>query len=201
MLTFLLFILLILVVTHFIRSVRLERKNNSISSENTPPAGTPPAAVSTIVQAQRRKVTLSPAAELAEMDVDKALRGLSVPRYFVFRDLIVPSYSRDLSLTQIDHVVVSQYGIFCIETKSHHGAVYGYSRSVKVDGVVEDMTPSGVVRKINNHDQSVYDLATVEVLAKKLAHAATFRETLRDRHATEVRAYVDARVAATLRYS
>jgi len=68
-------------------------------------------------------------AEFAEDTVDGALRQLQEGRYFVFRDLIIPSASKSMSLTQIDHVVVSQKGIFCIETKSNHGNIYGFTRS------------------------------------------------------------------------
>lgn len=189
---------------------------------------------------------------MAEDEVESALRGLNEPRYFVFRDLIIPSYSRDLSLTQIDHVVVSRYGIFCIETKSHHGDIYGYSRTgswkqylhnkeynfnspfrqnghhvralevllgqnlrapvhsyiafpnatkVVVDGAIEDMSPYGVVSKINNHTEVIYDPPAIERIAKTLAHAATYRDELRDRHAEEVREYVEAKVSHTLKLS
>lgn len=37
---------------------------------------------------------------------------------------MLPS-SGNLSLTQIDHIVVSNYGIFCIETKSYWGWIFG----------------------------------------------------------------------------
>lgn len=189
---------------------------------------------------------------MAEDEVESALRGLNEPRYFVFRDLIIPSYSRDLSLTQIDHVVVSRYGIFCIETKSHHGDIYGYSRTgswkqylhnkeynfnspfrqnghhvraleallgqnlrapvhsyiafpnaakVVVDGRADDMSPFGVVSKINNHTQVIYDPPAIERIAKILAHAATYRDELRDPHAKEVREYIEAKVSRILKLS
>ena len=68
-------------------------------------------------------------AEHAEAAVDKALRHLDEGRYFVFRDLIIPSSSKKLRLTQIDHVLVSRMGIFCIETKSTRGNIYGFTRN------------------------------------------------------------------------
>jgi hypothetical protein len=191
--------------------------------------------------------------EKAEIDVDTALRGLNENRYFVFRDLIIPSSYSGLSFTQIDHVVVSRHGIFCIETKSTKGNIYGYSRQEKwkqylndgsifslnspfrqnyhhvkslelllkgilrapvhsyvafpyahkvvVDNIVEDMSTVGVVSKINKHTQPIYDAASIEKIAKVLAHEATFREELRSPHREEVRAYVESRVTASLKYS
>lgn len=44
--------------------------------------------------------------------------------YAVLSDLLVP-YSGRIGSSQIDHVVVSVYGIFCIETKSHVGWILG----------------------------------------------------------------------------
>lgn len=192
--------------------------------------------------------------DIAENNVDWALRQLNERRYFVFRDLIIPSSSKSLSLTQIDHVVVSQKGIFCIETKSHQGNIYGFTRSehwkqylgksgkpfdinspyrqnkhhvsslerllagnlrapvhsylafpnahkVVVDSKQEDMTLDGVVAKINHHTSSVYDLDEVERIAKLLAHAGTFREQLRDKHADEVRAFIDAKVSGHIKHA
>lgn len=49
--------------------------------------------------------------------------------YIIFGDLIIPSISKDIPSTQIDHIIVSQYGIFCLETKSHQGSIYGNYRS------------------------------------------------------------------------
>ncbi|MBC7565164.1 NERD domain-containing protein [Candidatus Saccharibacteria bacterium] len=82
-----------------------------------------------ISEAARSKVMYGDSAERAEIDVDYALRKLNYKHYVVFGDLIIPSGMKNPSLTQIDHVVVSIYGIFCIETKSNHGTIYGNSRS------------------------------------------------------------------------
>lgn len=44
--------------------------------------------------------------------------------YKILDNLLLPS-SGNLSATQIDHVVVSNYGIFCIETKAYKGWIFG----------------------------------------------------------------------------
>jgi len=213
---------------------------------------TPQAPVAAITVHHHPKVKITNY-EKAEIDVDTALRGLKENRYFVFRDLIIPSSYSKLSFTQIDHVVVSRHGIFCIETKSNKGNIYGFSRAEKwkqylgqgdihslnspfrqnyhhvrslelllkkhlrapvhsyiafpyahkvvVDSIVEDMSTVGVVAKINKHTHPVYDSSSIEIIAKILAHEATFREQLRSPHRDEVRAYVDSKVTASLKYS
>lgn len=52
-------------------------------------------------------------------------RLLSKDGYIIFGDLIIPSVSKTIPSTQIDHVIISSYGIFCLETKSHQGNIYG----------------------------------------------------------------------------
>jgi hypothetical protein len=66
--------------------------------------------------------------ELCEQAVTDALRSLDMKSYVVFENLILPS-TGNTSLTEIDQVVISPYGIFCIETKSHQGSIYGYTKS------------------------------------------------------------------------
>ena len=46
--------------------------------------------------------------------------------YFVLHDLTIPVQGRT---TQIDHVVVSPYGIFVIETKNYKGWIFGTDQS------------------------------------------------------------------------
>ncbi len=58
---------------------------------------------------------------IGENRVSHKLRAL--PRqYRVINNLIIPGYR---STTQIDHVVVSPYGIFVIETKNYSGWIFG----------------------------------------------------------------------------
>ena len=59
-----------------------------------------------------------------EKFVTKKLLQLDAAHYKVLNDLLLPSNGR-LDTTQIDHVVVSNYGIFCIETKAYQGWIFG----------------------------------------------------------------------------
>lgn len=62
-----------------------------------------------------------------EQKVQAVLCSLGA-EYHVFNDFIIPT--KNGSTTQIDHCVVSKYGIFVIETKSHKGvAIYGYENA------------------------------------------------------------------------
>ena len=42
--------------------------------------------------------------------------------YYVFKDVIL---KKKIGTTQIDHIVVSKYGVFAIETKNYRGEIYG----------------------------------------------------------------------------
>ena len=46
--------------------------------------------------------------------------------YRIFNDIYIQREGRS---TQIDHVVVSPYGVFCIETKNYSGLIYGGTHS------------------------------------------------------------------------
>lgn len=49
--------------------------------------------------------------------------------YFIFQNVILPSAYTKMPYTEIDHIIVSPFGIFCVETKSHKGSIYGNKAS------------------------------------------------------------------------
>jgi hypothetical protein len=61
---------------------------------------------------------------IGERFVNKKLFQLDQARYKFLDNLLLPSRGH-LKNTQIDHVVVSDYGIFCIETKAYKGWIFG----------------------------------------------------------------------------
>jgi len=63
--------------------------------------------------------------EAGEMVVSYFLNKLDRSKYFVINDIILKLNDRT---TQIDHIVVSCYGIFVIETKNWKGSIYGGSK-------------------------------------------------------------------------
>ena len=60
--------------------------------------------------------------KMGEFNVSVVLATLPKDEYQVINDIIIPS---KYGTTQIDHVVVSIYGIFVIETKNYKGLIYG----------------------------------------------------------------------------
>ncbi|WP_240252851.1 NERD domain-containing protein [Ferdinandcohnia quinoae] len=64
---------------------------------------------------------------LGEASVRIYLNKLDPEQYKVFNDVLIPLKNRKAS--QIDHVVVSAFGIFVIETKNYKGWIYGDSKS------------------------------------------------------------------------
>ena len=60
--------------------------------------------------------------KIGEIEVSSELRTLPSDKYEVIDDLL---YLNNNRTHQIDHVVVSNYGIFIIETKNYSGSVYG----------------------------------------------------------------------------
>lgn len=65
---------------------------------------------------------------LGEKTVSAYLRNLPKDEYSVLTDLIL---STETGTTQIDHVVVSLYGVFVIEVKNYKGWIFGSEKSAQ----------------------------------------------------------------------
>ena len=63
-----------------------------------------------------------------EEEVQRILSRLPRTEYVVLNDVLLPTGT---GTTQIDHVVVSLYGIFVIESKNYKGSIYGTRTSEK----------------------------------------------------------------------
>lgn len=59
---------------------------------------------------------------IGENYISRLLSKLPVNDYTIFNDLLIPYGNRT---SQIDHVVVSPYGVFVIETKNFRGWIFG----------------------------------------------------------------------------
>lgn len=53
------------------------------------------------------------------------LRRLDSATYRVINDVLLPHHKRPSETTQVDHIVVSKFGVFVIETKNWGGLIYG----------------------------------------------------------------------------
>lgn len=63
-----------------------------------------------------------------EKYIAEALMDLNQKEYRVFNNLVLPSHGKT-DVSQIDHVVVSRYGIFCIETKGYKAWIFGKAKA------------------------------------------------------------------------
>lgn len=63
---------------------------------------------------------------VGENIVSRRLTKLPHDKYYILNDLLLPS---NYGTTQIDHVVVSVYGVFVIETKNYSGIITGGEES------------------------------------------------------------------------
>lgn len=61
--------------------------------------------------------------KLGERSVRLELGRLDPEKYFVLNDIYIPNEKGNTA--QIDHVLVSPYGVFVIETKNYSGWIYG----------------------------------------------------------------------------
>ena len=63
-----------------------------------------------------------------EVTVNHLLKKLNSNEYIIINDFILPN-DGNTKTTQIDHAVISLYGIFSIETKNYKGQIYGNTYS------------------------------------------------------------------------
>lgn len=69
--------------------------------------------------------------DIGELVAAKFLNNLDENDYKVIHDIKINNPTRHTKTSQIDHLVVSKYGIFAVETKAYKGKIYGkeYSRN------------------------------------------------------------------------
>ena len=70
----------------------------------------------------RNENSISNKGERGERRISEIMRNSLPQEYIVFDDLM---FENGKHTTQIDHIIVSPYGIFVIETKNYSGAIYG----------------------------------------------------------------------------
>lgn len=57
------------------------------------------------------------------------LKKLDKEKYTTIHNILLPSSTGNTTYTQIDHIIISVYGIFCIETKEYRGKIYGSEKA------------------------------------------------------------------------
>ena len=99
---------------------------------------------------------------IGEKRVTNNLNKLPSDKYFVFNDIMIPSRN---GTSQIDHVVVSQYGAFAIETKNYDGWIYGNANDKNWTQVLNKNTkhrfPNPLIQNYG-HVKALEDLLSVK---------------------------------------
>lgn len=62
---------------------------------------------------------------MGESAVKIKLNSLDKEKYRIINNLVLENKQGNTKTTQIDHLVVSRYGIFSVETKNYKGWIYG----------------------------------------------------------------------------
>ncbi|TSA44811.1 NERD domain-containing protein [bacterium] len=99
-----------------------------------------------------------------ERFVSRKLHQLDADHYKILNDLLLPSNGH-LDTTQIDHIVVSNYGIFCIETKAYEGWIFG------------DASQEYWIQVIYRHKERFYN-----PLRQNYAHVKAVEELVRSKY-------------------
>ena len=63
--------------------------------------------------------------QIGELATAVTIKNLDRDKYIKLHDIKLKNPSDNTKTTQIDHIVISCYGIFCIETKGYKGKIYG----------------------------------------------------------------------------
>ena len=63
--------------------------------------------------------------DMGEISVAIKLKDLDKKKYVKLHDIKITNPSQKTKISQIDHLIISTYGIFCIETKAYKGKIYG----------------------------------------------------------------------------
>ncbi len=89
---------------------------------------------STVISPKIKKGVVKVKGNIGEEKVAWILKGLNPNDFIVLNDVMLQRNvvkENELRTTQIDHIVVSVYGIFVIETKNYSGKIYGHEKSEK----------------------------------------------------------------------
>ncbi|EGC82600.1 NERD domain-containing protein [Anaerococcus prevotii] len=67
--------------------------------------------------------------DIGELAVAVVLKDVDKEKYKILHDLKIENPKALTKTSQIDHIIVSTFGIFCIETKGYKGKIYGKETS------------------------------------------------------------------------
>lgn len=110
--------------------------------------------------------------QVGELKINQMLNTLSRSEYTSFHNLYIPSPSnKKRPFSEVDHIVVSRYGVFVIETKSYTGEIDA-KREWKNWYYSHDRI--GFENPINQNKRHVYDLKKFLSLNSSHLHSLVF---------------------------
>ncbi len=97
---------------------------------------------------------------IGEAVVNSRIRQLDPQVYHLISDVMLPTPE---GTTQIDHVIVSRYGIFVLETKAYKGWIYGDEREPQwTQGIYRHKSRfQNPLRQNYKHTKTLADLTTI----------------------------------------
>jgi hypothetical protein len=95
---------------------------------------------------------------IGEMVVNNQLKKLDPNNYIILKDVLLTK--RDGKTTQVDHIVVSIFGVFVIETKNYKGWIFGSEKSQYWTQVIYKRKQKfyNPIKQNNGHINAIKDL-------------------------------------------
>ena len=106
------------------RLARLLRKTSRSTSQTTGKVSANNSSTQNTVIQERKRVDPAHIGDLGEFKVNVQLRQFEKGSQYL-TDLLLPNSRSKTGYSQIDHVLVTQYAIFVIETKNYDGTIRG----------------------------------------------------------------------------
>lgn len=116
---------------------------------------------------------------IGEFFVNMQLKRLDKTEYSIYKDLYIPR--EDGTTSQVDHVVVSKYGIFVVETKNYAGWIFGNETNPKWTQVIYKTKSKFLNPIIQNkgHIKALNSYLNVDAKAYQSIIVFTLRSTLK----------------------
>ena len=108
--------------------------------------------------------------EIGEYKIDIQLAQLP-KEYIHLSDIMLKNDKAKSGYSQIDHIVITSYGIFVIETKNYQGTIYGSKdrKTWTVNGKFKMMNPFiqnyGHIQAIKNHIEEKYHYSFISMVS------------------------------------
>lgn len=160
--------------------------------------------------------------DIGELVVARFIKGLDKEKYYKLHDIKLKNPSSNTKTTQIDHIVISTYGIFCIETKAYKGKIYGkefsnkwvqylkgqknyfmnplfqnYAHIKAIESLIESQYPNMVFHSIIAFSPEA-DIRDIEVKNAKVCKMSEISEVIKSLSISEIISEEDIKIIAKI---